>query len=196
MIYKEYKLGPIILHTIKCDKFKQCHMEIIFRNEIDKKNLTKRSMLVEMLTENNKTYPKRRDLILKLEDLYNTFIYSINSKVGKEVITSFCTDFIDPKYTKGDYLKSVIELSFDMLNNPNVKNNEFDKETFELVKKRIALDINSINEDPERKSIMACLEAMDKSSISSLPINGFIEDLEQITPSNLYEYYKQMLHHF
>lgn len=195
MIYKDYKVGPINVHTIKCDKFKLCHMEIIFRNNIEKEDLTKRSFLFEMLTENNNTYKERRNLILKLEDLYNTYIYSVTSKVGAGVVTSYCVDFINPKYTKGSYLKEVLKLPFDMINNPNVKNDEFDNITFDLVKKRLELDIKSVNEDAKKKSIIECLKEMDKDSLSSCSINGELEDLERITPSNLYEYYKKVLAH-
>ena len=32
MLVKEEKYGPYSLHTIKTDRFKTCHIEIIFRN--------------------------------------------------------------------------------------------------------------------------------------------------------------------
>ena len=195
MIYKDYKIGPINLHTIKTDKFRLCHMEIIFRNEIIKEDLAKRSFLFEMLTENNKTFPKRRDLILHLEELYNTYLYSVNSTVGSTILTSLCLDFIDPKYTKGDYLKEVLFLPFDIINNPNVNNNEFDTITFDVVKKRLELDIKSVNENPKKKSIVEALKEMDDQSVSSYLINGELKDLERITPSNLYEYYETILNH-
>ena len=195
MIYKDYKIGPTTLHTIKCDKFKLCHMEIIFRNEVIKEDLIKRSMLFEMLTENNKNYPERRELILKLEDLYNSYIYSVTSKIGKQIMTSFCMDFIDPKYTDDNYLKEVLNLPFDLINNPNIINDEFDGKTFELVKKRLELDIKSINEDPKKLSILECLKNMDPNSESSFSINGTLEQLEKITPANLYEFYEKTLNH-
>jgi len=195
MIYKTYKIGPINLHTIKCDKFRQCHMEIIFRNEVKKEELTLRSFLFEMLTENNNEYKTRRELVLHLEDLYNTFLYSVTSKVGATIMTSLCIDFINPKYTKGEFLNNVLKLPFDMINNPNIKNEEFDLNTFNIIKKRIEMDILSINENPKRKSIIECLKETDKDSVTSYNVNGELEDLERITPSNLYEYLKNILNH-
>lgn len=195
MICKTYKIGPINLHTIKCNKFRQCHMEIIFRNEIVKEELIKRSFLFEMLTENNKNYKTRRELVLHLEELYNTYLYSVTSRVGKTIITSFCIDFINPKYTKGSFLKDVLYLPFDMLKNPNVTNNEFDVNTFNIIKKRLELDIKSVNEDPKKRSILEALKEMDEESESSYSVNGKLEDLETVTPSNLYEYYENILNH-
>jgi len=195
MICKTYKIGPINLHTIKCDKFRQCHMEIIFRNEVVKEDLIKRSFLFEILTENNKNYQTRRDLVLHLEDLYNTYMYSVTSRVGKTILTSFCVDFINPKYTKGDFLKDVLYLPFDMLKNPNVTNNEFDINTFNIVKKRLELDIKSVNENPKKRSIIEALKEMDENSVSTYSVNGELADLESVTPSNLYEFYENLLNH-
>lgn len=195
MICKTYKIGPINLHAIKCNKFRQCHMEIIFRNEIVKEELIKRSFLFEMLTENNKNYKTRRELVLHLEELYNTYLYSVTSRVGKTIVTSFCIDFINPKYTKGSFLNDVLYLPFDMLKNPNVTNNEFDINTFNIIKKRLELDIKSVNEDPKKRSIIEALKEMAEESVSSYSVNGELEDLETVTPSNLYEYYENILNH-
>lgn len=195
MIIKDYKIGPITLHTIKSNKFRQCHMEIIFQQEVDKKDLTKRSFLFEMLTENNKNYPTRRDLVLHLEELYNTFLYSVTSRVGKTILTSYCIDFINPKYANKYFLKEVLNLPFDMLKNINATNNEFDQTTFDLIKKRLELDIKSINENPKKRSIVEALQEMDSRSVSSYRVNGTLEELEKITPSNIYEYYEKILNH-
>ena len=67
-------------------------MEIIFRNDVKKDELTFRSFLFEMLTENNKFYKTRRELVLKMEELYNTYLYSVTSRVGNTVLTSFCLE--------------------------------------------------------------------------------------------------------
>ena len=35
MIYKVYKNNTYNIYTVKTDKFKTCHMEIVFRNNIE-----------------------------------------------------------------------------------------------------------------------------------------------------------------
>ena len=87
MVYKEYKMGPYNLHTIKTDKFKLVHMEI-FRNIAVKEDITKRKFLFDLLTDLNKEYNSKRNLVLRLEDLYNASLYSVTSKVGNLVITN------------------------------------------------------------------------------------------------------------
>ena len=40
MEYKNYKYDTYTLYTIKTDKFKTCHLEIIFKNKINKEEIT------------------------------------------------------------------------------------------------------------------------------------------------------------
>ena len=71
MVYKTYKCNSYNIHTIKTDRFKTVHMEIIFRKNIVKEELVNYAFLVDMLMESSKNYPKRKDVITKLEELYN-----------------------------------------------------------------------------------------------------------------------------
>lgn len=194
MIYKTYKNKTYNIYTIKTDKFKTCHMEIIFRNNIEKSEITKRSMLTEMLVENSNKYKTRRNMIIELENLYNSYFYGITNRIGSSILTSFCFDFINPKLINED-LEQFIKFPIDSILNPNVLNDEFDITTFEYVKTRISNDIESIIEDPKKYSIDKLMTHMCSNTESSININGYIDDLDLITPSNLYEYYKDMLGH-
>ena len=82
MIYKTYKCNSFNVHTIKTDKFKTSHMEIVFRKSVVKEELGAYSFLLDMLSETSKNYPKRQDLIVKLEELYKTSIYGLTTKTG------------------------------------------------------------------------------------------------------------------
>ncbi len=192
MVYKAEKHGAYTLHTIKTDKFKLCHMEIIFHNNVVKEDITKRNVLFDILTEASKEYPTRRLLTLKLEDLYNTNIYSVTSKVGNAILTNICLDFINPKYTDKNVLEDILKLPFDMLFNPLVTNQEFNSKLVEITKKRSEGDIKSIKESPKKYAIMKAIETLGDTS-SSYSNVGSLEDLEKITPSSLYKYYEEVL---
>ena len=79
MIYKTFKINTYNIYTIKTDKFKTCHMEIIFRNSIKKEDVTKRSLLTEMIVENTKKYNTRHKMSVELENLYNAYFYGITT---------------------------------------------------------------------------------------------------------------------
>ena len=194
MIYKTYKRNSYNIYTIKTDKFKTCHMEIIFRNNITKEEITKRSLLTEMLVENTSKYNTRRKMIIELENLYNSYFYSITNRVGSSILTSFCFDFINPKLVN-EKIDEFIKFPLNAILNPNISNDEFDITTFEYIKERVKKDIESIVEEPKKYSIRKLLENMCKNTESKININGYIEDLENINNSNLFDYYKEMIKH-
>jgi len=195
MEYKEHKMGTYTLHTIKTDKFKLCHMEIIFRNNLNTEEITMRNVLFDLLTESNKNYPTKRDLALKLEELYNAFYYSVNNKLGNGMITNLCMDFLNPKYTEKAALEEAISMPFDMIFNPLARSKEFDPRTVSLVKDRIAADIKSVKESPKKYALIEALKSLGDKTPSSVSGMGNLEDLEVITPSSLYKYYEKVLKH-
>ena len=193
MVYKTYKCNSYNIHTIKTDRFKTVHMEIIFRKNIVKEELVNYAFLVDMLMESSKNYPKRKDVITKLEELYKLVVYGTTIKTGNVLSSNFMADFIDPKFIDEDgYLENVIKFIFEMLMNPNATNEEFDLKEFNFVKERLKREIKSIDENPFKSSMRKAMNAMDKSSVTAFPLMGSVEELDDITPSSLYKYYKKL----
>lgn len=193
MVYKEYKMGPYNVHTIKTDKFKLCHMEIIFRNNVIKDDITQRNFLFDLLTDLNKKYNSKRKLVLRLEDLYNASLYSVTSKVGNSIITNLCMDFINPKYTEENILEESLKLPFEVIFNPYAINNSFDLKSFDIVKKRMEANIKSLKENPRKYAIVESLKTLSNDSKSSFTNIGSLKDLDIITPASLYKYYERVL---
>lgn len=193
MIYKKYKNENYNLYTIKTDKFKSCLMEIVFSKPLDKSKVTIDNFLVENLGYTCKKYPKRKNMVEKLEDLYAASCYSVTTKVGNVLFSNFILEFLDPKYCDKNYLKDVLELPFEMIFNPNITNNEFDIKTFNIIKNRIRASISSLKENATRYAIQESLKAMDKDSPSSINSIGYLKDLEEIDPETLAEYYNEFL---
>ena len=193
MVYKTYKCNSYNIHTIKTDRFKTVHMEIIFRKNIVKEELVNYAFLVDMLMESSKNYPKRKDVITKLEELYKLVVYGTTIKTGNVLSSNFMADFIDPKFIDEDgYLENVIKFIFEMITSPNATNEEFDLKEFNFVKERLKREIKSIDDNPFKSSMRKAIEAMDKSSVTAFPLMGSVEELEGITPGSLYKYYKKL----
>lgn len=181
------------LYTIETNKFKNAHMEVVFKTPVTKENITYLSLLSEMLMENSKLYPSRKMLARKMCDLYNASIFAVNSRVGNLVLTNFVLDFLDPKYTNEDSLDEQIKLLFEMILNPNVQDGEFDELTFERVKKRLMLSIDAIKEDPKQSSILEAFKKLNKDDPRSFNASGDALVLESITPRKLYKFYEDFL---
>lgn len=180
------------LHTIKTEKFKTCHIEIIFRNNVNVHELTIRNILFDALVESTKKYQTNRLLKLRLEELYNACIYTTTSKTGEAIITNLCIDFLNPEYAGDTIIEDSIKLLFEIIFNPLVYNNEFDKQTLEYLKIRQESDLKSIIEHPTKKAVINALKTLGDTP-TSYDTNGNIEDLYKINPTNLYEYYKKVL---
>ncbi len=195
MVYKLHKNGSFNIHTIKTDRFKNIQMEILFRNNIDEKNVHKRVVLFDTLMASSEAYKTKREIALKLEDLYNASCYARTTKVGGEVISSITMDFLNPKYAGEDYLSEAIKLPFDLLFYPNVKNNEFANAPLENVKNQVISDIKNTLENPRKLSIQKAIEKAVPKSISSVSLTGKESDIESITAANLYEEYQNILKH-
>lgn len=196
MEYKVYDCKAYKIHTIKTDKFKNCSMEIIFRNKIEKSKITEINMLVDTLMHSSKKYPKRRDVSIALEELYSANVRGVCSRLGNSFLISFVTDFLNPKYCENGYLEKVIDFPFEMLLNPNVENNEFDIRSFSIIKNRLRSDIESLKENATRYAFRRSLINMDSESVSSYLMDGDLESLDNITPSNLIDTYHDLLENY
>lgn len=195
MVYKLHKNGVFNIHTIKTDRFKNIRMEIIFRNNIDVNTVHKRTVLFDMLMETSEYYKTKREISLKLEELYNALCYATTLRMGNVVLSSVTMDFLNPKYTEEDYLSEAIKFPFDLIFNPDILDNEFSSSTLEIIKNRIIADIKCVNEDPQKSAIMKGLKSFDDKSVSSIQLSGDEESINAITSSSLYETYQDILLH-
>lgn len=197
MKYKVYDCNSYRIHTIKTDKFKNCSMEIMFRNELVKNEITANNMLVDVLMHSSKKYPKRRDIAIELENLYSASLRGFSTRIGREVMLSFVLDFLNPKYCEDGYLNDVLSMPFEMLLNPNINDNdEFDNRSFNIIKNRIKSDIEALKENATKYAFRRSLSNMDENSPSSYYMVGYMDDLENITPSNLIDTYNHVLSNY
>jgi len=194
MKYKKYEFPSFNVYTIKTDKFKSCHLEIVYRDNFNKDEFLKRSLLGDILTISSKKYPKPKDMVIKKEELYRTRFYGVTTRIGNSMFTNFILNFINPNYAlEKDFFDEVITFPFEMLENPNTKDDAFDSKVFNIIKNQYKDDIISIKENPNKVAINSSLTAMDKDSNSSFGLIKCESELEDITPENLYKSYQKMM---
>lgn len=197
MKYKTYNCNSFNVHTIKTDKFKTSHVEVIFRDIANKDEMGAYSFLADMLSQSSKTYPRKKDLITRFEELYKIIVYATTLRVGNVLDFHVSLDFINPDYINDkNYVEEVIKTLFDIIENPDVTNDEFDLKTFNIVKERLKREINSLKENPMKQSIKEAFKAMSADTPTSYELLGNLESLEKITPSSLYKTYKNLRKNF
>ena len=193
MEYKKYDIGPYNLHIINTDRFKTVTVRVNFKRPCLREELTKRTLLGHLLTESCKKYETKRKLGIKIEDLYDLKFAGFGTISGNYDIMSFEETFLNEKYTEKGMFEESLNFLFDLIFDPNIEKNKFTKEQFDLCKKMIKEDIDTIKEKPSYYSTMRMYEEMDKKSPVSYRSIGYIEDFKNITVKNLYDYYLTVL---
>lgn len=193
MKYEKYELGPYNIHIIKTDRFKKNVISVNFNEKIKKENITIRSFLSSILVKSTYRYKTERDMNIKAEELYNVIYNSSNTLYGNYMIMNFEMTYLDSKYSSSTINEEVVDFFKEILFNPNVSDNKFDDDIFNLTKEQLRLTINSINESPQKLAEKLLFENMDKKAPYSYLADGYIEDLEKINSKKLYSYYKNVI---
>ena len=83
MKYKKISTYSYNLHIIKTDKFKTVTVKMNFKRELDKKEISYRNMLINMLCESTAKYPTKRLMNIATEELYELCYRGMNYISGK-----------------------------------------------------------------------------------------------------------------
>jgi predicted Zn-dependent peptidase len=185
--FKGYKL-----HVIPTEKYKTNTLIWKMKAPLTKEDVTKRALLPHVLQSSSAKYATTTALRSYLDELYGATLYVDLAKKGEYHIMSFSIEIANEKFLSdpAPLLKKGFELLIEILTNPNTSGNAFDRETVEKEKRTLKQRIQSVFDDKMRYSNVRLIEEMCKGEPYALQVNGEAEDVEQITPENLYEYYK------
>ena len=193
MEYKKYEYPSYNIYTVKTNRFKTVHMEILFRDLVKKEDMLTKTFLVDLMTDCSNKYHNRKEVVKKLEELYQASFYGVSNKFGYVSTASFVLNFLNPNYVKDkNYLEEVISLPFEMILNPFVDAQEFDIKNFKVIKNKLHDEILSVNEDINRYALKKALSNLGDTP-SSYGILGTLEELEEITPKKLYLAYQKLI---
>lgn len=192
MIYKKIKSDNINIHTIKTDKYKTVTLKINFKRLLKKEEVTIRNMLINALFTSCLKYPTKRLMEIKTEDLYGLSYRGFNSAIGKYAVMSLEITFLNEKFTEKNMNKNSIDFIYDVLFNPNQKNNEFDESCFKIAYNNLEDELVSLKENTNLYSQIRLAECMDDEYISIRQM-GYLNDLKKINPELLYNYYLDVL---
>lgn len=193
MKYKKISLESYNLHFIKTDKFKTTTVSVNFRDQIKKEEITIRKFLFQMLCSTSLKYNTNRLLEIKLEDLYSLSLGHSNVTFGNLINSYIDIKFLNKEFSDENIVKDSLDLLFELIFNPNVIDGNFDTKTFNIVKEKMNLILDSEKENIQKYTLNKSLELMDNTDPVSFNLWGYKDDLDKITESNLYEYYKKIL---
>ena len=194
MEYINKDLGSYHLHMIKTDKFKTIKVKVAFRRPIVKSEITIRNILANILVQTTNKYKTRRALAIKAQDLYAASVSSKNDRIGNYINTEIMLSILNDKYTEEGNFKQGLDFLYDLIYDPNIKDNGFDDEQLQIILKSAKTSLESLKEDSNYYSLIRLFEVMDSDRPSSYRLAGYLEDIEKIDAKNLYKYYLELLH--
>ena len=192
MNYELISMGAYNLHLVKTNRFKTITVEVDFRREIQKEDITKRAVLKEVLLNSNKNYRTEKELIIESENLYDLKLVASSARMGNYTNISFKTRFLDEKYTEKNMNEESIAFLMDIIFNPNIDNGSFNEEVVNKCKNRIEKSIKSLKDSKLKYTLFKLLENVEDKPYSYNSY-GYLEDLEKIDGKVLYDYYKDMI---
>ncbi len=193
MNYKKIQNGAYNIHLINTDKFKTVSIRINFKRKIKKEEVTKRNLLTRILLESNEIYKTSRLIEIETEKLYGLMLRSSSTISGNYSIMSFESSFLNEEYTEKGLLENSLEFILSFILNPDIENKQFNQNNFDLCMKSLKQEIECLKENPDKYGMHKMLEAIDPQAPYAINADGYLEDLEAITPKNLYEYYKEII---
>lgn len=193
MEYKRIEEVSYNLHLIKTNKFKTLLFKVILSEKQKKEDITIRNLLLDNLMSSSKDYPTMRDVSIKKQDLYGASITMFNRRIGDHAVIEYTMSILNPRFTEESMLKDSVEFYSSLIYKPNVKDNSFDEELFEMSKENLRKEILMNNERPNIYGFTRFKENIDINAPFSYHQSGYLEDLDSITASSLHEYYNHVL---
>ena len=193
MEYVKKDLGSYNLHLIKTNKFKTITVRIAFRSPVVKEEITVRNILCDMFLQSSSKYPSKRELTIAAQDLYAADIQTYNSRLGNYNNLDIYLSVLHDRYTEEGNFRKALDFLKEIVFYPDVLNQQFSLEKLEIVKATAKSHLSSLKEDGASYSLLRLFEVMDKKRVSSYRMVGYLEDLEKITPSSIYQYYQKMI---
>ena len=191
---KQIKEG-INIHNIYTNKFKTNLYAVFLATPLDRENITKNALLTAVLRRGTQNI-KSQDLISKrLENMYGASFDCGIEKSGDNQIMKFYLETISEEFLpeKEELTKNSVNILLDIIFNPLIEENGFKREYVESEKENLKQIIESKIDNKRTYSLERCIEEMFKGEPYGLYKYGYIEDLEKITPENLYEYYEELM---
>ena len=190
----ELKTG-ITLHEIETHKFKTNLCAIFLTTPLDRNNVTFNALLPMILRRGSKKIQTQEETSKTLEGMYGADFDCGIEKSGNNQILKFYLESLNDNFIEDseNILEKSLNVLIDIVFNPLVVEDKFKDEYVTGEKENLKQIIQSKINNKARFAYERCIEEMYKGKPYGLYRFGYEEDLENISASNLYEYYKKLI---
>ena len=153
------------------------------------------SIAFEMLSTTNRKYPEREDLSRALTDLYSASISYNAVRTGGNYSYSLTLNCLCDEYTIGREVISdkAADILLDCLLDPVLDNGVFPSKNFELCRKDILDDIESVINNKRQYSLMLARKYIYEGESSAYSPYDYKPFVEAATPESVTDAYYELL---
>ncbi len=190
-MYQTHKQDNLIFNHLKTNKFKSIRIRVSFLTPITKENATLRAILPYMMRAGSKNFPQRKDVTIKLNDLYSAKFSAAVSKKGANHVVVFDLALINDDYTLFNENLFLEGLHFleDIIYNPLLSKETY-KEEYRLMEEYYY----SLYSNKMRYTINNLVNTMFKDELYKINALGDIETLKTISYEDVLKAYSEMIH--
>ncbi len=192
MEYKKINKNNITVHYINTDRFKTISVVVFLTKKFNKDDIKYGSLLVNNLVYSSKKYNTKNKMAIRGEELFGSRVSSSFGITGNCESFIFSLDFLNPIYTENKYLDESLDFLKEIIFNPNIENNGFYEEYFNVLKQDLISSIDSIKDNPNTYASLRYAQTMYKNTPTAYTTLPSLEDARSLTKENLYEFYKTL----
>ncbi len=186
-------LKGVTLHLIDAPKFKTNLISVFFNIPLKRETVTQAALLPSVLKRGCSKYPTLKEISKRLNDLYSaSFSAGVRPKGDGEVLY-FTAEYISDKYIPEKITHDIADFIHDFIFSPLTEKDGFVSSFVESEKVNLKNAILSLVNDKKEYAEVKCREAMFGKEGYGMFEAGYVEDLDDITPQSLYEFYKLVL---
>ena len=183
------------IYKIDNNKFNSIYVSFNYTMNVNKEELSKSALLASVMSKSSKKYKTQTDIEKHLSKLYGSNFDVNVQKVGDLYSIEFRVECVNKKYLPNnvDVLNDCLEFLNEIIYNPNVENENFDKDIVEKERESILQKILSRRDDKTAYAVYRTEQLLCNGQIAGEFLFGDEEIVKNITSSDLYEQYNKML---
>ena len=178
---------------IKNENFQTILINIIFPYQEKEEELAKQALLPAMLVYITEKYPTEELFQKQLKENYILSYSARQITIGTTAAFNFHLEIPDKKTLKKDVIEKQVELFSEAIFHPKIENEGFDN--FELKREKENLKLKIRNSEKSFKAYLSNQTAklVDNEGIFSRNLKDHLSQIDEITPQNLYDYWKEKI---
>lgn len=185
----------IRFHFIPTGKFKTVNFIWKSKTVLDAKTITKRALLPYVLEKGTDNFPTEKALMQRLDELYGAVLSIDGSKKGNHHILTYHLEVANEKYVPNEttLISEALSLFHEIIFRPYREEGIFPEKRVSREKQTLQNKINAIRDDKMAYANQRLIDEMCETERYHLHTNGYQEDLDAITATDLSAYYDTML---